>query len=100
MLLSAAKRAAATLEACKLNLPDEVSACLAKLSQGKRKDSERSQLEAVSNLVDALERAEFINQPPEVRTAFELIRLVWSNVFQRYYHLKGQLDKGAEQPSD
>lgn len=99
VLLSAAKRAAATLEACKLNLPDEVKDCLAKLSQGKRKDGERTQLEAVSNVVDALEKAELVNQPPEARTAFELIRLVWSHVFQRYFHLKGLLDKGAEEPS-
>lgn len=97
VLLGAARLSAATLLACQLDLPSELQASLAAFANSKRDEHDFGRLSALSGLIDTMEKAALSGLAGETRPAVELIRLVWANLFPRYFHLKAVKDQAGAQ---
>jgi hypothetical protein len=95
LMLTAARLAAIALAECCQILPDDVAKALAGVASSKREDGEIRRLAAIESLYGAYEKQEQCPLMPEARMVHDIIKLVWLSLFQRYFWLKGQQDKGS-----
>jgi hypothetical protein len=93
-VISAVRHCADTLLKCGIELPEQLSVALRKMTAISRRDEELAQLEAIKELASAFNDPERIESSRELRIARELADLSWMNLFQRHFWL---IDRGSQQ---
>jgi hypothetical protein len=93
-VISAVRHCADTLLKCGIELPEQLSVALRKMTAISRHDKELAQLEAIKELASAFNDPECIEPTRELCIARELADLSWMNLFQRYFWL---IDRGPQQ---
>jgi hypothetical protein len=95
LMLTAARLAAVALAECGQRLPDDLVSALAGVASSKREDGDIRRLAAIELLYGVYEKQELSALTPEARMVHDIIKLVWLSLFQQYFWLKSQQDKGS-----
>jgi hypothetical protein len=84
-VISAVRHCADTVLKCGIELPEQLSTALRKMTATSRRDTELAQLEAIKELTDAFNEPERIESSRELRITRELVDLSWMNLLQRHF---------------
>ncbi|MES5486768.1 hypothetical protein QMZ05_28790 [Bradyrhizobium sp. INPA03-11B] len=94
--IAAVRLAALTLLKCDLELSELLKNAMARCGAAKRSDSELEKLSGIEALHELLKEQEVSTLSPETRTVRDLIDLIWTSLFIRYFTLKERnQDSGA-----